>query len=547
MSKSIEVYSWGGNSSKRRTGRWIPGLNFAKTILIITVVVVFWLLWISRNGECIENFVSGQSGVEAYIDNIATRRLEVLGNPIWQLLPESSISKEYISSLSQELPVPEWLLNNLSSGVCHISAQDVDHVKDVLIVTEMTRIGSFAEKLFGWSSLVKKEHAGGLDIKYLEDGGVYFAVRGRILLITPSRSTLIRALTLSDNEKIEPERFQEGMRMTGGADVFVRVLGAAWPMEIKPFSNFSLAIRFDKDSPRVLFQGDFSEEMKRLYGTLLPSKSEKKLAVPFDGIASVSLNLGKPLSEWYSAWCDLYGKVNPVDPWVNLGDMAVETMSSEQLLQYMFTTIFRNSGSRLRLGWFGVDPHEMLPVPLIAGTIDARTDPLLALYEIIPPPPSNNVEIDMHPRVDQEHLVANIPFIGGQNICPSMAVYGEGVLLSSSSQLINTMMQWESLSQAMEQDANIYAHLRPTKAIDAIMPALTELAYSGLLRGYDENALAAQGNAWKQAVQGLEEVALLGNIEKDGMHIEIKAVLDKNGQADETANTAETSEIKEET
>ena len=390
MSDVVRSYSRGGGPSKRKRLFRRSGAGIAKYLFFLLLAGFVWSLWTTRDTHPMVTFIGRERTFETYINNVIDRRHDILKSSVWRLLPADSQGRKLLDALSGELPVPEWLLNNLNAGLCHISGPGFDRMDQVLVVTRMTRIGCLAERIARLLPTVLHDRAGGLNLYHVPDAGVYYAVRGRTFLITPSRTCLIRALTLDGDEALSHEEFEEGIRMAGGADIYCRVMPEAWTLPSRPFDQMAFAMRFEPDSARVMIQAGLSSEFQAQYAALLPVNAAGKLPAPFDATASLSLDLGRPLPEFLEGLSQvLDGPDGKNDGFLQIL-LAPREEGPLTSIQPLIASVLLSSGSLVRVGWFGMDPHELLPMPLLAATFDADADRMLMLFEEIAEAPAQS-------------------------------------------------------------------------------------------------------------------------------------------------------------
>lgn len=535
MSDTVRNYSWGNNSSKRHRALRRHGTGFAKYVLPFLIVIFVWGLWITRDSCPMAAFIDQNHHYEVYINNIVERRKDFINSNVARIFPEQSSARQMIDGLAQELPLPEWLLNNVNAGLCHISGTDISQLESALVVTKMTRIGCIAERIARFLPAVEHDKAGGLDLYCLADAGLYYAVRGRTFLLTASRDCLIHALTLNKEQAVSQEEFDERIHMAGGADLFCRVEPEALPLEFSPFEQLSFALKFEKESARFLVQGQFSEEFQDRYSALFPAAASGPLPAPFDTVASVSMDFGKPLSEILDALSKVFYETDVFPEWFWQSYKMPEDQTEITSLQPLIASMIQTSDSRVRLGWFGMDPNEMVPVPLIAATFETDTDGVLLLFESIKEAPDVPQEIDLIPRLNAEEMLVHVPFVGGPNIEPTLVTFNEGIIFSSSLPLAMDLKKTLPLVKDFKQEGNLYASVKPQEALMALLQAAREIAQSGLLRGYTPESLELAAKPWMDSAASVKEAALLASWSGGQLRAEVKI----NLQASAPENGAE--------
>ena len=109
MSDFLHGHSWGSLSSRRRWGVKKRGAGVARFLLPVLVVMVLWVIWVTRDNYSMESFISRDRAYEAYIQNVVRRRRDVFESNVWRLLPVESGAGSTVEKISGELPIPEWL------------------------------------------------------------------------------------------------------------------------------------------------------------------------------------------------------------------------------------------------------------------------------------------------------------------------------------------------------------------------------------------------------------------------------------------------------
>lgn len=542
MSDAVRSYSRGGNSSKRRRLIRRHGPGFAKFMLPVLGLALVWGIWVTWDRQPIQSFISKGNNVEIYINSLVDRRRDMINTNVLSLLPENSKAHEAVSAITGDLPVPEWLVNNLNSGLCHVSGPGLDQFDEALVVMKMTRIGCIAERFARFLPAVEGDAAGGLHLYHVPEAGVYYAVRGRTFLLSASRDRLVHTLTRTAAETLTREEFEDGLRMAGGADIYCRVLPDALPLPSKPFERLSFAVRFEPESARLLVQGEFSPAFREQYGALFPEAPGRPLPAPFDSIAAVSLDFGKPLPEILDSLAAVFQGVPAVPEWLWRSYKLQEGQEIVTSLQPLIASIIQASGPRLRLGWFGIDPHEMVPAPLVAATFETDTDQVLLLFEGIPELPPSAEEIDLVPRVNAEQMLVHVPFVGGPNLEPTLLTFNEGIIFSSSLPLAVELQKNPRLVPDFKQEGNLYICVKPSAAANSLLDAARELAFSGLLRGHTVDTLEIAAKPWVSSAAAVREAALLASWNSGNVRAELKIGMEPAAAAVPEAASGETTQ-----
>ncbi|HEX73040.1 MAG TPA: hypothetical protein ENN65_06965, partial [Candidatus Hydrogenedentes bacterium] len=219
MSDVLRSYAGVSLSRRRhhkRGRRW-------RWILLIVALAALLALWITRDSHPIGALLPADQRYHLYIADPLETRMSLGQSRIWSLAPKGSVWAAIPERLLDGPDVPEWLLNNIFNGPCHVSGADLKNFADPLLLTRMSRIGCLVEKLHWAIPGVESDYAGGLRLRRIPDAGVYYAVRGRTFAVSTSRAALIRALTLTSEKQTGPEGLMRGMTDMGANDLACRV------------------------------------------------------------------------------------------------------------------------------------------------------------------------------------------------------------------------------------------------------------------------------------------------------------------------------------
>jgi hypothetical protein len=527
MSEVLRNYTWGGNLRKRRRDLRRRGTGIAKFMLPLLFVLLIAGIWLTRDNYEREGFIPADAPIEIYIHDVIGKRSKIVESNLHSLVPESSDTRRLLEQLSGDLPVPAWLINNLSADLCHLYSPGYDRMDEVIITTQMSRIGCLTERIMRFSSRIEHDFAGGLHLRRVQDAEMYYAVRGRVLLISPSRERLVHALTLSPGDSMSEERFQDGFQNSKGTDVFVCMQSEAWPFAVKPFEKLNVAIKLEPGTSLLSVNGTFANEFMTHYAPFLADLTPQQLPTPFNSMASTSINLGTPLHTVIKEMSESFPGLDSVNkmlfPDASEADVPLPIADAPSL----FREAFHLTGARTRIGWFGVDPYEMLPAPLLAATFEVNTDAVLALFERITPSTDVQSEVDLTLRLDKDILMAYSPIIGGENFEPAIGSYGRGLLFSSSAKLGRELIESTQLSESYPQPGNLYVQLKPSPIATACLDAARELAFSGMLRGHTESSIEAMASPLIATTSTMDSVVLLAACDHGQLQMNMKLVMDQ--------------------
>ncbi|HRZ17131.1 MAG TPA: hypothetical protein P5141_06165, partial [Candidatus Hydrogenedentes bacterium] len=274
---------------RRRAGRFGGWVLFAAAALLVAA----W--WTTRDTFAMGGLVPKDAAFQASVDNVMKKRALLAQSQLWELLPEESAGRGAVQAALSPAPLPEWLLNNLSSDISFWSSPRLDDFSELLVVSKMTRVGCLAMKLARYLPGIGRERAGGLFLQNEPGSGIHFAVRGRMLLLSPSRRALIHALTLDDGEALGEKALEDWHAGAARADLFARVSPSAWPGLEEWADQVSLSLRLQERDAVLAVAVRLSAARREQVEALLPGLSPQPLPRPLPGIVSLTFNSGQPL------------------------------------------------------------------------------------------------------------------------------------------------------------------------------------------------------------------------------------------------------------
>ncbi len=448
------------------------------------------------------------------------RKQEMLGaSRLWELLPAGDATRAGFAKLSANPPLPKWLLNNLSTGISHWSSSRPDDFSDVLVVTRMTRIGCLAEQIIHLLPMVKSDNAGGLHLRVVPEASLYYAVRGRVLLASPSRRTLAHALTLDAEEAAGQAAVAEWSKAAAGADLYGRVDPAAVPELKGTFDTAQFSLWLEPASVRASVKAQVGDAWKQRFAGLLEGATPRDLRAAPDGCVMLSADFGKPLNDTLLQLAKAFGQEDLANLWLGTAPppVSAEFASAAALVQ----GILRGAGSGLRLSWTGIDLNDMMPVPILAGSVDGGVVALAALILAPPTAPAETPSIDTVPRVDAEKKLVYLPMVGGPSMKPSFAVQKDGVLFSTSLTTVTEMTAAPPAAN-LETKGNLYLCVRPKPAVQAVVDMGKELAQFHLMRGQTVESFLKTAQPYLDSAGHVKELSLLAACENGELRADAK-------------------------
>lgn len=508
MGDAVRTFTPARRSSMGRKRRASRGCAIPFAMLIpIAVVLGIYVLWITRDSEPVANHLPSADRLRIVASDVLGHRHEIATSGIWDALPLNTDVSQIPKLLTSEIDVPPWVLNNIIGSQCFISGDSIGDGHELLFVTKMHRLGVLIERAFRWVGDVESDRAGGLELRHLPAPGLYYAVRGRVLLVSPARRTLIQALTLSPDEALADE---DMTRIA--ADLANQQMGGVIRFQENDTLADKLAwlrfgIRFDPEEAHAKFELELADSWQAQIAPLLDNVEPQTLQAPMDGMCVVSAHLGKPIQ---AAWLALETlSANPIfsaaqwEAWTTLTD------EEQPGLAYMLTRTIGPAGPAFQISWHGLDPYEMIPMPeliLTADLADAGAEQVLAAF---PAMPEGMPQYTPFPRVDAATRVVTLPLMGGPSIAPTAVFHDNSLLLSTSSRVAEEMRAEPPAREPLPLPGNLYIRIRPRACVDALADTGQQFVDIGALKGYTQDSYRDAVAQWRTRADRVKECSAL--------------------------------------
>lgn len=522
---------------RRFTGLRRGGRIFTTGFLAFLLVALAWIAWTTRNTHGMASLIPADQKYQVFMGRFLANREPIANSAVWLLAPEDSLAADLPGLLRDNFGLPEWALNHLVYGPCHVSGRDVAEFGDLLFVTEMSRIGCLAEQFHRFAG-VEGDEAGGLHLRRLPDAGVYYAVRGRMLVVSPSRDAVIRALTLQPDQALTEDALARGLGEAGTADLYGKfALSEGDPLG-GVFEEVRVLVRFGEESLLAAFSGHLAESWRVRLSGVLGGARPTTLLMPPPGMLQVSANVGKTFEEVCLGLARVLG-----DGEGRLEEMwqSWEAPEWEEPPGFgpMLARILGPAGPGLRLSWRGVDLNEMLPVPIVVATMDMEPAAAAERFAALPPSPAGAHPWEEYPRYDAESGVVFMPLPGGPNIEPVAAMAGGILLLSNSRAAAGELLASPPDAAALPDPGNLWIRLLPAPAMRAVSDVGMLLAENGMLKGFTPDSFARWAARWTEWAGRVREVAGLGAFQDGDVSFTVQMMMAPPPPAlEETAEAA---------
>jgi hypothetical protein len=498
--------------------------------MVIVLLAVGY--WISRDTHPLYRLIPTQQKYSVVLRDILTNRTELADSTVWDTLPPDIGSGHITEALRGELGLPEWMARNIIVDDCYISGNDLRTFGDVLCVTKMTRIGRLLEFLHWVTPKIRRDTAGGLGLRRLADGSLYYAVRGRILLISPSRDALVNALTLQQDDSLTAQAFQEAFTQQGGEDIGGTVTFATDDPLGGVLQDFHFRLWLDKTQAHLTWNAKLRTEQYDRLSPLLAGVSPRQLEAPPPGLLALSGDFNKPLREVWLA-------LGPI-----LGLEGEDSLFSQEKLAYweahvkegppslpqLMAKILGPLGPEFRIALQSLDLSEWFPVPVFAGTFDPPQEGTGEFLVSLSSVPEGALPWESYPRYDADQGVLRIPMPAGPSLEPTLAPYGDSLLFCTSARVAGEMLAGDPALKPLEKKGNLYVRVRPAELVGTISDALDFLVRENVVRQNaidDYHAFLAK---WLYSAERISQVAGLFGYEEGEVRADIVVICPPQSQ-----------------
>ncbi|MBI2435307.1 MAG: hypothetical protein HYV26_20820 [Candidatus Hydrogenedentes bacterium] len=502
MSETVRSFTRPGLPRTRRRAGGL--LRYG--VLALLLLCLLWAGWVTRDAQPLHALVPVQQDYRVFINDFLNKRTQIATSEVWALAPEGSAIAQIPAQLSSNFGMPEWVLNNLIYGVCLLSGNDLQTFSDILLVTRMTRVGCLIEHFHNFLPGIDEDPAGGLNLRFVPESHVYYAVRGRVLIASPSRDALIRSLTLTADQALGEAALEEQINAPGAEDLNAHLrLGADDPLG-DVFEELWVALRLGPAQAQLRCRGGLQPAWRRRFEAVLADVTPQSLRPAPEGLLTLSANVGKPLPEVWAAlneaWPEPWGLHQQLFGWLDTRQGTGASVGT------MLAGLLAQTGPAWALSWHGIDTLAMIPTPEIVAVLQADPSQLEQVFANWPEPPVETPAWESVPRYDAARQVVYLPMPGGPSLEPTAAIQGNGLFLSSSRRVAGELLSKPVAGGVIERKGNLTIDFFPQPALQAVVDAGLEFAHFGALRGYTVETFQAAADRWLATAQKLKRISV---------------------------------------
>lgn len=470
----MRVYSGFGTRKRRHKSGFLMFLF--KLFLLIILLFFIWFTWSTRDIYPVERFIPAAPAFQVFSPQLMQNYQTLIESPLWELAEPSSAVLEVKKMLSDQQRVPLWIIKHLIYDFFYFSVNDLKTFEDALLIVRLSRIGCVIENLYSWTQPIEIDWAGGLNLRYLPEQKLYYARKGRILLLSPNRETLVQSITQKGNAKTETVLAAELMKNQEKHLAW----GTFTPQQEDfqgLFSQIHFYLTLMQNQLALKCETKITPDMETPWTVLLTEVVSSPLQEPADALFSCSLNTGVPIKTWFRAF-ETIPKASIVLP----SDNPTEIPFMEWIKSF---SPFVNNEFHIALDSFYTD--EIIPfIPKYC--VIAKTNPNMC---------ENIVQAIMDPTIiilgeKNKALPASnsneyiIPLIGSSQTDLRIQCAEGSLLFANNKELQNQVIEHIKNKPAPnEGNYSLILHIRPEKLITEIDNAITVFTESNVLQFHD--------------------------------------------------------------
>jgi hypothetical protein len=482
--------------------------RLTRYLFFLLLVIGIYVFWISRDTRRVEEFVPADTTFHIIAQNLVENHDQFHKTDVWNTLPEEWRSHPFPKLLQSRVGLPDWAQRNLLGQYVFISGTDFAEFSDTVYITKFSRVGSILERILRWSDGNEGDAAGGLNIRTLPEHELFYAIRGRVALLSSSRRALIHSLTLEEAERLSASDWDESIWQRGGEDLSGTVDLTGDSQWSKYFSAAGFALRLDQDQGVLKLSLSCTDEFYGTFGEKLRNTPARKLFSPTAGSIRISADMGTTASELWNTVGKLAGDESSYfarwDDWTDNSD--------QETLESLLANTLGNTGPGIALTWHGIDMDTILPAPQFSLMAQVNDDSVRK--KLVAHSERGNVNgfTQVETQTNEEQGWTEIVSIGGPARTAVLLPSGNGNhVYASTSKLRAESFNANSVQSPkfMQENANLFVSISPTEVLADYIKYGKEMAANGLLAGYSAKEFTIHAQELTAKYAGIQEVRLV--------------------------------------
>jgi len=497
--------------SRKRRNRSLVRIGFVAFLGLSA-----YLVWISRDTHTVSEFVPESATLRVIAPDPVAARDRALASRVWESVPRTLAVASVPEMLDVDYGVPPWVRRNLLGRGAVFFADDVDTWQDAVVVTRMTRVGCWTERLLRRTPASDREWAGGLNLRYWEPADLFYAARGRTLLVARSRDALIRALTLDPDRRATPDSIDAILRRTSVEDFYgtMRLAGDG------PVRRVRFAGRIDASRALVRLEGEFREATRRALEPSLAGLGPRPLVAPYPGPLGVSVHLDTNVKDTWAALGEMSGM-----PWLSRAQWRDWETQRGSGPASALARLLAPLGPAAWFTWLDVDLNEMAPTPVLAGGFAGDPDRLGATLDAIAAETGSPIRLARDGADAADLRFVSVPFRSGPAAHPTGVWHDGAFRFSTDSRWASRIVSGDMPEpDSIPREGNILIRVAPEALVDMLVRTGRDLVRERLLEGYDAQSFEEDAAVWLERAAALDAIELLGTVTPASFEVEARVV-----------------------
>ena len=480
------------------------GFRVTRWILLILAAVGVYGWWISRDTHEFRTFISTEPSAVIVAQNAFESRETIFAAPSWNGLPASAREHPVPSMFAVEFDAPDWVLRNLfGQHVLVVAPHDSDY-GEAIYLSKMSRLGVLIERALRRSPNNIADEAGGLELRYLVENGLYYAVRGRLLIAGGSRRALIHALTLGEDERVAEESWDESIWNVGGEDVRGTLRLSEDSRWGDYFAGIGFALRVDAEEAVLKLKMPCTDAFYSEYIPALEGRGASRLLAPVSGPIQFSADVGNSYAATFELLEDIINaSADAEEPWL-VG--LLERTARQPVAQ-----ILGGTGTAVARTWHGYVLNEIIPAPITSTIASNAGDAVASALDAAPTEKTGAFEpVTMFH--DTERNWMEIATIGGPALTNIIALdVAQSTVLSTTSRIQAELNGWggAATSQSLEQAGNLYLRIDPGAVLTEYEALTAELETGYAITQAEALERNQQIAQWREQIRSIREIVLV--------------------------------------
>jgi hypothetical protein len=136
------------------------------------------------------------------------------------------------------------------------------------------------------------------------------------------------------------------------------------------------------------------------------------------------------------------------------------------------------------------------------------------MFAALPPAPDDPKAAAAYPKYDAKQKRLSLPLMGGPSMTPTVALYGDGLLVSTSSAVADKLLAEKPAAAAIPSPGNLYVRLRPLPCVQAIAGAAELFVEMNTLKGFTPETFKQEVQKWTDKAKAVDDISALLSVDR---------------------------------